>query len=242
MISPASANSTNIAMINIASRILFEDNHLLIVNKLPSELVQGDKTQDASLLDAVKEYIRQTKQKEGAVFAGLIHRIDRPVSGVVMYARTSKALSRMNAQIKERKIQKQYLAIVRNKPPLKEDELEHFIWKNEKLNKSFVVKPDHAGARQARLTYQLISSSESFHLLKIMLHTGRHHQIRVQLAEIGCPLLGDLKYGDKRSNPDGSICLHAYSLDFEHPVQKTKVQIKAPMPDSMPWKFFTGKI
>lgn len=226
-------------MAGIFNRILFEDNHLLIVNKLPSELVQGDKTEDPSLLDTVKEYIKQTKHKEGEVFAGLIHRIDRPVSGAVMYARTSKALSRMSAQIKERKVQKTYLALVRNRPRLEAELLDHFLIKNEKLNKSRVVRPDHPDAKSASLSYTLLASSESFHLLKIELHTGRHHQIRVQLAEIGCPLIGDVKYGDKRSNPDGSVCLHAYSLSFEHPVQKKMIHVVAPLPAGMPWKLFS---
>ena len=189
----------------INDRILFEDNHLIVVNKLPSEIVQGDKTGDVCLLDDVKAYIKETKNKPGEVFAGLVHRIDRPVSGAVLFARTSKALSRMTTTIKERNFQKTYLAIVKNRPPKDADELNNYLVKNETQNKSYVVKEGTKGAKLATLRYRVIGRSENFYLLEIDLLTGRHHQIRCQLANIGCPIKGDLKYGYPRSNPDASI-------------------------------------
>ncbi len=230
-------------MIPLAERILFEDNHLLIVNKMPSEIVQGDKTGDPSLLETVKEYIGRKYNKPGNVFAGLVHRIDRPVSGAVVYARTSKALSRMTNMVRQRDFDKRYLAIVRNRPPETEGSLKHFLIKNEAQNKSFVVKPSQSGAKEARLDYKLIAQSESFYMLEIKLYTGRHHQIRVQLAAIGCPILGDLKYGDKRSLPDASIGLHAAMLGFNHPVGNQHLSIKA-MPDwsSRHWAVFKNEI
>ena len=218
----------------INDRILFEDNHLIVVNKLPSEIVQGDKTGDVCLLDDVKAYIKETKNKPGEVFAGLVHRIDRPVSGAVLFARTSKALSRMTTTIKERNFQKTYLAIVKNRPPKDADELNNYLVKNETQNKSYVVKEGTKGA----LRYRVIGRSENFYLLEIDLLTGRHHQIRCQLANIGCPIKGDLKYGYPRSNPDASICLHSYKVSFEHPTLKTNVTVTAPMPSGMPWDAF----
>ena len=222
----------------INDRILFEDNHLIVVNKLPSEIVQGDKTGDVCLLDDVKAYIKETKNKPGEVFAGLVHRIDRPVSGAVLFARTSKALSRMTTTIKERNFQKTYLAIVKNRPPKDADELNNYLVKNETQNKSYVVKEGTKGAKLATLRYRVIGRSENFYLLEIDLLTGRHHQIRCQLANIGCPIKGDLKYGYPRSNPEASICLHSYTVSFEHPTLKTNVTVTAPMPSGMPWDAF----
>ena len=225
-------------MNTISDRILYEDNHLLIVNKLPSEIVQGDKTGDICLLDDVKEYIKVKYNKPGNVFAGLVHRIDRPVSGAVLFAKTSKALSRMTEKVKDRDFHKTYLALVKNHPPKEADVLEDFIVKNEKMNKSFVTTSANKEAKLARLSYRVIGRSDNFYLLEIELFTGRHHQIRCQLANIGCPIKGDLKYGYPRSNPDASICLHAYRISFEHPTLKTPVEVVAPLPEVMPWPAF----
>ena len=222
----------------IEDRILYEDNHLIIINKEPSEIVQGDKTGDVCLLDDVKAYIKVKCNKPGDVFLGLVHRIDRPVSGAVIFARTSKALSRMTVKIKNREFSKTYVAIVKNKPPKESDELEDFIIKNEAQNKSYIVSPETKGTKVAKLRYRVIGHSENFYLLEIELITGRHHQIRCQLAHIGCPIKGDLKYGYPRSNPDGSICLHAKNVSFEHPTLKTQINISAPLPKGMPWDAF----
>lgn len=226
----------------IAPRILFEDNHLIILNKLPSELVQGDKTGDESLLEKVREYIRSTYNKPGNVFTGLVHRIDRPVSGAVVFAKTGKALARMNELVKVRDFDKTYFAIVRQKPPKTSEELTHYLVKNEKQNKSYVSLPTVNAAKEARLAYKLIGQSDRFFLLEIALFTGRHHQIRAQLSAIGCPIRGDLKYGYDRPNPDGSISLHARRLVFTHPVKKTLIDIVAPLPAEMPWNLFSGNL
>ncbi len=226
----------------ITQRILFEDNHLIILNKLPSELVQGDKTGDESLLESVREYIRTTYSKPGNVFTGLVHRIDRPVSGAVVFAKTGKALSRMNELVKARDFDKTYLAIVKQKPPKTSEELIHYLKKNEKQNKSFVSLATDKVAKEARLAYKLIGQSDRFFLLQIDLFTGRHHQIRAQLSAIGCPIRGDLKYGYDRPNPDGSISLHAHRVVFTHPVKKTRIDIVAPLPAEMPWKLFSDNI
>lgn len=222
----------------LEDRILYEDNHLIIVNKLPSEIVQGDKTGDVCLLDDVKSYIKETYNKPGNVYAGLVHRIDRPVSGAVIFAKTSKALSRMTLKIKEREFSKTYLAVVKNKPPKEADELSNYMVKNEAQNKSYIVGSNTKGAKLAQLRYRLIGASESYYLLEVELITGRHHQIRAQLAHIGCPIKGDLKYGFPRSNPDASISLHAYKLQFEHPTTKNMITVKAPKPTGMPWDGF----
>jgi 23S rRNA pseudouridine1911/1915/1917 synthase len=227
---------------SVAQRILFEDNHILIVNKLPSEIVQGDKTGDVSLLDDVKEYIRITYNKPGNVFAGLVHRIDRPVSGAVVFAKTSKALSRLTVMIKERDFAKNYLAIVKNRPKNESGTLEHYLVKNETKNKSFVVSSSSPGAKLAKLNYRLLASSDNFHLIEVELLTGRHHQIRAQLSAIGCPIKGDLKYGYDRSNTDGSICLHAWKVSFVHPVKDEPVEVSAPLPKGIPWQFFENII
>lgn len=210
--------------------ILYEDNHLLAINKRPGEIVQADKTGDLCMADAVKAFIKERDHKPGNVFCGVIHRIDRPVSGVVLFAKTSKALSRMNEQIKQRQLTKTYWAIVKNCPPQQQGSLDDYLVRNEKLNKSFVTA-DHnnPNAKRALLDYRLIATSEGgYHLLEVDLHTGRHHQIRCQLAHMGCPIKGDLKYGAPRSNPDGSISLHARSISFEHPVTHEQVTITAP--------------
>ena len=220
----------------LEDRILYEDNHLLIVNKEPSEIVQGDKTGDVCLLDDVKSYIKETYNKPGNVYAGLVHRIDRPVSGAVIFAKTSKALSRMTLKIKEREFSKTYLAVVKNKPPQEAGELSDYMIKNEKQNKSYIVSSNTRGAKLAQLRYRLIGASDSYYLLEVELITGRHHQIRAQLAHMGCPIKGDLKYGFPRSNQDASISLHASKLKFEHPTNV--ICVKAPKPTGMPWDGF----
>ena len=217
---------------SIADQILYEDNHLLALNKWPGQIVQGDKTGDVCMADEIKAFLKERDGKPGNVFCGVIHRLDRPVSGVVVFAKTSKALSRMNELVKSRDFRKTYLAVVKNAPPTPTGRLEDMLVRNEKLNKSFVTtdtsRPD---AKSASLDYRLVAVSKGgYHLLEVELHTGRHHQIRCQLAHIGCPVKGDLKYGAPRSNPDGSICLHAYRLSFEHPVRHETVSIEAPMP------------
>ncbi|MDY0076332.1 MAG: RluA family pseudouridine synthase [Bacteroidales bacterium] len=223
-----------------SERILFEDNHLLLVNKLASELVQGDKTGDECLLDQARAYLRWKYNKPGEAFVGLVHRIDRPVSGVLLLAKTSKALSRLNMQLKNHDWQKVYLAVVKNAPPKTADSLTHFLAKNEKQNKSYVVKTATKNAKEARLSYKLREKSDQYFLLEVILHTGRHHQIRAQLAAIGCPIKGDLKYGFNRSNPDGSISLHAWKLTFIHPISKEEITITAPTPPEQVWQFFSG--
>lgn len=225
-------------MNTVADRVLYEDNHLLVINKLPSEIVQGDKTGDVCLLEDVKEYIKVKYDKPGNVYAGLVHRIDRPVSGAVVFAKTSKALTRMTVKVKDRDFHKTYLALVKNHPPKQADILEDYIVKNEKMNKSFIVAEGSREAKLARLSYRVVGKSDNFYMLEIELFTGRHHQIRCQLAHIGCPIKGDLKYGYPRSNPDASIALHAYKVTFEHPTQQTQVSVTAPLPDTAPWPFF----
>ena len=215
------------------SQILYEDNHLLAVNKLPGQICQGDKTGDPALTDLVKAFIKERDHKPGQVYCGLIHRIDRPVSGVVLLAKTSKALSRMVDKVRTRDFEKHYWAIVKNAPPKPEGVLENWLVKREQLNKSYCVTNGQPGAKLARLTYREIAlSAGGYHLLDINLHTGRHHQIRCQLANIGCPIRGDLKYGAPRSNPDGSISLHARKITFQHPVRDEIITITAPNPES----------
>jgi len=224
---------------DIASRVLYEDNHLLIINKRSSEIVQGDKTGDTPLSESVKEYVRVKYQKPGNVSLGVVHRIDRPVSGGIIFARTDKALSRMNKLIQERKISKIYWAVVKNKPPKESDSLLHYLLKNEKQNKSYSVKKDVKGALKAELSYTVIGHSDNYYLLEIELFTGRHHQIRAQLAEMGFPVKGDLKYGYPRSNPDASIHLHARKVEFIHPVKNEKFTVIAPPPNEVLWNYFS---
>lgn len=213
----------------IADQIIYEDNHLIAINKLPGQITQADKTGDPSLPDLVKEYLRQRDNKPGNVFCGVIHRLDRPVSGVVLLAKTSKALSRMTQLVAAHGMQKKYWAVVRNTPPNNEACLSDWLWKNEQQNRSYVVDPKHPGAKEAQLDYRELAVSDGgYHLLEVDLHTGRHHQIRCQLSHMGCPIKGDLKYGAPRSNPDGSISLHARSVSFEHPVSHQPITIIAP--------------
>ena len=223
---------------DIASRILFEDNHLMVVNKLPSEIVQGDKTGDVPLSEIVKRYIEVKYHKPGEAFLGVVHRIDRPVSGVVVFARTGKALTRMNEIVKNREMTKIYWAVVGSPPPEQQGTLNHYLGRNEEKNKSFVFNEPRPDTLNAVLNYNLLSSSDRFYLLEINLITGRHHQIRAQLAHIGCPIKGDLKYGAPRSNPNASIHLHARSVSFVHPVKKGRIDIIAPPPDDPLWNYF----
>ncbi len=225
-------------MTAVGGKILYEDNHLIIINKAPGDIVQGDETGDVPLLEEVKDYVKEKYHKPGDVFLGLVHRIDRPVSGIVIFARTSKALARMNELFQTRQITKKYLAVTRFKPPETQATLTHYLIKNNYKNKSIAYNYEKKGASKAVLDYELIAQSDSFFLLEINLHTGRHHQIRAQLAEVGCPIKGDLKYGDKRSNEDGSISLHAAFISFSHPVSKETITITAPAPDNKVWNFF----
>lgn len=217
--------------------ILYEDNHIIAVSKTCHEIVQGDKTGDTPLSETVKAYIKEKYNKPGEVFLGVTHRLDRPTTGVVLFARTSKALSRLNEMFKSHeKIQKTYWAIVQTPPPTPQGRLENYLWRNEKQNKSFIVKPGTKDAKHAILSYKTISQSDRYTLLEINLETGRHHQIRCQLAALGCPIRGDLKYGAKRSNPDGGISLHARKIEFIHPVSKQIISITSPVPDDILWK------
>ena len=209
-------------------RILYEDNHLIIVNKKPKEPVQADVSGDKSLQDMVRDYIRVVKQKPGNVFCGLVHRIDRPVSGAVILTKTSKALSRMIQVVKDRNIDKIYWAIVEGCPEPMEGKLVNYLIKNEAKNRTTVYDDEHEGCQRAELDYQVLVKTERYSLVEVKLMTGRHHQIRAQLSHIGCPIKGDLKYGARRSNEDGSICLHARRLRFEHPVSHIMVDVEAP--------------
>ncbi|MCT4325321.1 RluA family pseudouridine synthase [Elizabethkingia anophelis] len=210
------------------SQIVYEDNHLLVINKQVGQLVQGDKTGDKSLLDEIKDFIKIRDHKPGNVFLGLVHRIDRPTSGLVIYAKTSKALSRLTQMVKNREIEKTYWAIVPKEMIPLEQKLIHYLHKNEKNNKATVFEKVTEGAKEARLHYKVIRTLDNYYLLEIDLETGRHHQIRAQLAKIGIPIKGDLKYGAPRSNPDGGIHLHARKLSFIHPVTKEAIEIIAP--------------
>ena len=229
-------------------QVLYEDNHIIAVSKTCHEIVQGDKTGDTPLSETVKAYIKEKYQKPGEVFLGVTHRLDRPTTGVVLFARTSKALTRLNAMFQSHEqIRKTYWAIVSmdngNRLMDKgEVRLENYLWRNEKQNKSFVVKPGTKDAKRAVLTYKAIAHSDRYTLLEINLETGRHHQIRCQLAAIGCPIKGDLKYGAKRSNPDGGISLHARKIEFVHPVSKQDILITAPVPEDKLWKALEEQI
>lgn len=218
--------------------VIYEDNHLIAVNKTSSEIVQGDKTGDTPLSETVKQWLKDKYQKPGNVFVGVTHRLDRPVSGVTLFARTSKALERMNEMFREGKVKKTYWAIVGNRPPEPEGELVHYLVRNEKQNKSYASDREKPGSKKAVLTYRLIAQSERYFLLEIDLKTGRHHQIRCQLAKIGCPIKGDLKYGFNRSNPDSGISLHARKVMFIHPVSKKEIEIVAPAPDEKIWNIW----
>lgn len=218
--------------------VLYEDNHIIIVNKTASEIVQGDKTGDTPLSETVKQYLKEKYQKPGNVFIGVTHRLDRPVSGLVVFAKTSKALSRLNEMFKNGEVRKTYWAVVKNLPPKEEGELVHYLVRNEKQNKSYAYDTEKPNSKKAVLHYRLIGRSQNYYLLEVDLKTGRHHQIRCQLAKMGCPIKGDLKYGSPRSNPDGSICLHARSVRFVHPVSKEVIAVEAPVPSGNLWNGF----
>ena len=220
--------------------VLYEDNHLIAVNKTNNEIVQGDKTGDTPLSEIVKEWLKVKHNKPGNVYIGVTHRLDRPVSGVVLFAKTSKALPRMNELFKKGEVKKTYWAIVKNAPPAPEGELEHWLVRNEKQNKSYAYATEKPNAKKALLSYKLIARSDKYYLLEVDLKTGRHHQIRCQLAQMGCPIKGDLKYGADRSNPDGGISLHARRASFVHPVSKEHLTIEAPTPQDTLWKALTA--
>lgn len=220
-------------------QVVYEDNHIIIVNKAPGEIVQGDKTGDEPLVETVKRWIKEKYAKPGNVFLGVVHRLDRPVAGLVVFAKTSKALARMNEMFRNGEVKKTYWALTRNLPPKEEDRIIHYITTTEKNNKSYASLTPKNGAKEAILSYRHIGSSDRYHLLEVNLETGRKHQIRVQLAAIGCPIKGDLKYGDKRSNPDGSISLIARRIQFVHPVSGKEIDVTAPLPDNNPlWQAF----
>jgi len=223
-------------------RILLEDNHLLIYNKKPGDIVQGDKTGDKPMSDWLKDYIKDRYNKPGQVFLGVAHRLDRPVSGAVIFARTSKALGRLNRMFQQGEIRKTYWAIVQNHPPKNGDHLVHYLRRNTEQNKSYALNAPAADTQRAELIYQVIASGNRYFLLEIELLTGRHHQIRSQMAAIGCPIKGDLKYGASRSNPDGSIHLHARSLLFDHPVSKASLCIIAPPGNDPLWSYFVSTL
>ncbi len=223
--------------------VLYEDNHIIAVNKTCNEIVQGDKTGDTPLSEIVKAYIKDKYNKPGEVFLGVTHRLDRPTSGVVLFARTSKALTRLNEMFKSHEqIKKTYWAIVQGCPKQPEARLENWLIRNEAQNKSYIAKPHTNNAKQAVLEYKTLVRGENYTLLEINLETGRHHQIRCQLAAIGCPVKGDLKYGAKRSNPDGGICLHARKIEFIHPVSKIQLCITAPVPNDSLWQQLSASV
>ena len=211
--------------------VVYEDNHIIVVNKTASEIVQADKTGDTPLSETVKQYLKEKYQKPGNVFLGVTHRLDRPVSGLVIFAKTSKALTRLNEMFRAGEVKKTYWAVVKNAPKESEGELVHFLVRNEKQNKSYAYDKEVPNSKKAVLDYRLIGRSDNYYLLEVDLKTGRHHQIRCQLAKMGCPIKGDLKYGSPRSNPDGSICLHARRVRFVHPVSKELIELKAPLPE-----------
>ena len=215
--------------------VVYEDNHLIIVAKRSGEIVQGDKTGDTPLSEIVKQYIKEKYAKPGAVFLGVVHRLDRPVAGLVVFARTSKALERLNRMFAEGKVRKTYWAITKNRPSEESATLTHWLRRNEKQNKSYASESEKPGSKKAMLKYTVIGASTNYTLLEVQLMTGRHHQIRCQLAAIGCPIKGDLKYGAQRSNPDGSISLLARSIEFEHPVSHEVIRAVAPLPNEKLW-------
>jgi len=219
--------------------VIYEDNHIIAVNKTCSEIVQGDKTGDTPLSEIVAQWLKEKYDKPGNVFVGVTHRLDRPVSGLVLFAKTSKALSRLNEMFRLGEIKKTYWAIVKNKPQEPEAELIHYIVKNEKQNKSFAYDSEKPNSKKSILHYKVIAQSDNYFLLEIDLKTGRHHQIRCQLAKIGYPIKGDLKYGFPRSNPDGGISLHSRQAKFIHPVSKQEIEIVAPIPNDKLWEAFS---
>lgn len=218
--------------------VVYEDNHIVVVNKTSSEIVQGEKTGDTPLSEMVKQYLKEKYNKPGNVFIGVTHRLDRPVSGLVVFAKTSKALPRLNEMFRNGEVKKTYWAIVKECPKETEGELVHYLVRNEKQNKSYAYDKEVKNSKKAVLHYKLIGHSQNYYLLEVDLKTGRHHQIRCQLAKMGCPIKGDLKYGSPRSNPDGSICLHARTVQFVHPVSKEMIRLTAPVPEGNLWNGF----
>ena len=216
--------------------VIYEDNHIIVVNKESGEIVQGDKTGDTPLSDCVKDYLKRKYQKPGNVFLGVVHRLDRPVSGLVVFAKTSKALSRLNEMFRKVEVHKTYWAIVKNAPKEPSGRLIHWICRNEKQNKSYAYNSEVSGSKKAVLDYRLLASGDNYHILEIRLLTGRHHQIRCQLSAMGSPIRGDLKYGAQRSNPDGSISLLSRHVEFVHPVSKELVSLDAPLPKDNLWQ------
>ena len=216
--------------------IVYEDNHLIIVYKHSGEIVQGDKTGDVPLSEDVKCYLKEKYQKPGSVFLGVVHRLDRPVTGLVVFAKTSKALTRLNKMFRDGEVHKTYWAITKNLPPQSEGTLTHWLVRNEKQNKSYAYDHEVPHSKKAILKYRLIGQSDHYCLLEVNLMTGRHHQIRCQLAHMGCPIKGDLKYGTQRSNPDGSICLLAHHVEFVHPVSKQLISLDSPLPEDKLWQ------
>lgn len=216
--------------------VIYEDNHIIVVNKESGEIVQGDKTGDTPLSDCVKDYLKRKYQKPGNVFLGVVHRLDRPVSGLVVFAKTSKALSRLNEMFRKGEVHKTYWAIVKNAPKEPSGRLTHWICRNEKQNKSYAYNSEVSGSKKAVLDYRLLASGDNYHILEISLLTGRHHQIRCQLSAMGSPIRGDLKYGAQRSNPDGSISLLSRHVEFVHPVSKELVSLDAPLPKDNLWQ------
>jgi len=219
-------------------QVLYEDNHIIIVNKRPSDLVQGDKTGDISIDKQIKTYLKRKYNKPGDVFLGVVHRLDRPVSGIVIFARTSKALTRLNEMLREKQIKKTYWAITANLPREESEHLINYLVRDSVKNKSFISKENKKGAKKAELIYTHIKGSDKYHLTEVELLTGRHHQIRVQLAHIGCPIRGDVKYGAQRTNKDASIHLHARKIEFILPVKKEPIQLEANPPDDPLWNYF----
>lgn len=222
--------------------VIYEDNHIIIVSKRAGDIVQGDKTGDTPLSETVKLYIKDTCHKPGDVFLGVVHRLDRPVSGLVVFARTSKALSRLSEMFRTRSVRKTYWAIVGNQPPQSEGTLTHWLTRNPKNNTARAYEREVPGSKQAVLDYRVIARSDRYWLLEVDLHTGRHHQIRCQLAKIGCPIRGDLKYGAPRSLPDGGISLHARRVSFEHPVSHLPIDVTAPVPEEPLWQAFVKSL
>ena len=226
---------------SVESRIIYEDNHLLVVNKLPGEIVQGDKTGDEALCETLKTIVKERDHKPGNVFIGVPHRLDRPVSGLALFAKTSKALERLNEMFRNYEIKKKYWAITLQKPNPENGQLKHYLLRNEKMNKSFVSLSPKPDAKEAILNYRYVGCSNNYHFIEVELLTGRHHQIRAQLCAIGCTIKGDLKYGAPRSNRDAGICLHARSVSFVHPVKKEWIEMVAPVPDEVLWRLFEGE-
>lgn len=223
-------------------QVVYEDNHIIIVNKTCREIVQGDKTGDKPLSEMLKEWLKEKYAKPGNVFVGVTHRLDRPVSGLVIFAKTSKALSRLNEMFRTGQVKKTYWAVVKNNPPAQAGTLVHYLTRNEKQNKSTAYISPRTGAQRAELDYSLIATGDNYKLLEVDLKTGRHHQIRCQLAKMGCPIKGDLKYGAERSNPDGGISLHARRVCFEHPVSHVVVDVTAPVPNDPLWKALSAMV